>query len=181
MITKEEYKRLIAAFNIANEQIFTQENFYFDTPDFALKNLGSALRIRKKDKTYEMTLKQPADIGLLETNQTINADDTSAALDNSGLPYGKVQQCIEEKNIPFSKLKYLGSLKTNRVEFEYMNGLLVLDHSTYLNTEDYEVEYEVKDYQEGQEIFRTFLSQFNIPERKTKNKIHRLYSQLKKK
>jgi uncharacterized protein YjbK len=52
-----------------------------------------------------------------------------------------------------------------------------VDHSIYLNNEDYELEYEVENYQSGKEIFLELLKRLNIPERKTENKIRRFYRQ----
>ncbi|WHY78994.1 CYTH domain-containing protein [Neobacillus sp. WH10] len=177
MLTKKEYERFLVEFSIDKKQIFSQENHYFDTPDFALKSIGVALRIRKKGGAYEMTLKQPATVGLLETNQILCAEEASSAFKVERLPDGLVQQLIEEIGIPFSKLKYFGSLRTNRVEIKYKNGLLVLDHSSYLTIEDYELELEVDNYQEGLKTFKELLSKFMIPERKTENKIRRFYNQ----
>jgi len=177
MLTKKEYERFLIEFNIDKKQIFSQENHYFDTPDFALKNLGAALRIRKKGGVNEMTLKQPATVGLLETNQILSATEASLALKLGRLPDGLVQQLIEENGIPFSNMEYFGSLITNRVEIEYKNGLLVLDHSSYLTIEDYELEYEVESYPAGLKTFEELLAQLMIPKRETENKIRRFYNQ----
>lgn len=177
MLTKVEYERLFQYFNIDKNQQFTQENHYFDTPDFSLKNKGTALRIRKKGRNYEMTLKQPAAIGLLETNQLISEDEAMIAIHQGRLPTGIVQNLIEKFDISFSTIEYFGLLITERIEFEYRNGLLVLDHSTYLNNEDYELEYEVENYQLGEEIFLELLKRLKIPTRKTENKIRRFYNQ----
>ena len=46
LLTKEEYTRLLTYFNIGPEQIVHQENHYFDTPNYDLKNAASGLRIR---------------------------------------------------------------------------------------------------------------------------------------
>jgi uncharacterized protein YjbK len=177
MLTKVEYERLLEYFNIGKNQMFTQENHYFDTPDFSLKNKRSGLRIRKKGRNYEMTLKQPAAIGLLETNQLISEDEATKAIHQGRLPTGIIQNLIEKFDISFSTIEYFGLLSTERVEFEYRNGLLVLDHSIYLNNEDYELEYEVKNYQLGEETFLELLRQLKIPTRKTENKIRRFYNQ----
>ncbi|MEH7094036.1 CYTH domain-containing protein [Neobacillus vireti] len=180
LLTKAEYERILVAFNITDNQIFTQENLYFDTADFALKNIKCALRIRKKGTDYVMTLKQPREIGLLETNQRLTIEEASAAIHNGSLPGGQIKQLIEENNIPFAKIEYFGSLVTNRAEIVYENGLLVLDHSIYLQHEDYEIEYEVKDYQEGLINFHALLNRFKIPERHTDNKVQRFYNQKNK-
>jgi uncharacterized protein YjbK len=176
MLTKMEYEGLLKYFNLDQNQIFTQENHYFDTPDFALKSKGTALRIRKKDRNFEMTLKQPAAVGLLETNQIINEEEASMAIHNNRLPTGIIQGLIEKYEIPISNIEYFGVLVTERVEFEYQNGLLVLDHSIYLSTEDYELEYEVENYQTGEKFFLELLNQLKIPKRSTENKIRRFYN-----
>ncbi|AZU61274.1 CYTH domain-containing protein [Neobacillus mesonae] len=177
MLTKQEYEKLLHTFRVDEKQIFTQENHYFDTPEFALKNLESALRIRRKKDHFEMTLKQPASIGLLETNQLINEDEAAEAIHFGRLPSGKIKNILEEKGISFTAIQYFGSLVTKRVEMKYEIGLLVLDHSLYLNKEDYELEYEVKDYQTGKDAFIKLLQDNRIPERKTMNKIRRFYQE----
>ncbi|MCM3569980.1 CYTH domain-containing protein [Neobacillus mesonae] len=177
MLTKQEYERLLREFHIEEYQIFSQENHYFDTAEFSLKSKGSALRIRKKQDQFEMTLKQPQQVGLLETNQMVNQKEVSNAIQSGVLPPGEIEKIIEKEGIQFPKIKYFGSLLTNRVELKYKNGLLVLDHSIYLNKEDFELEFEAADYQEGKGVFNELLKQFEIPIRKTKNKIQRFYEQ----
>lgn len=177
LLTKVEYKNLLKAFKIKDEQIISQTNHYFDTPDFTLKELSSALRIREKNDYYEMTLKQPAALGLLETTQTLSNDEFLTAIKNGILPKGIIHERLEQLNIAFIDLEYFGSLTTKRAEFPYKDGLLVLDHSFYLNTEDYEVEYEVEDFQRGQLAFKELIEQYRIPLRITPNKIARFYQQ----
>jgi uncharacterized protein YjbK len=177
MLTKEEYERFLFEFNIDKREIFSQENHYFDTPDFTLKELGSALRIRKKQRSYEMTLKQPAAVGILETNQTLSYEEAAHAIHSGKLPGGIIQNLLKKENVDVLTIEYFGSLSTNRVEMAHKNGLLVLDHSFYLNMEDFELEYEVENYQEGKRVFLELLNQFQIPERKTDNKIRRFYRQ----
>jgi uncharacterized protein YjbK len=177
MLNKEEYDKLICYFNIEAKDFFTQENHYFDTPDFALKHQKSALRIRQKGDQFEMTLKQPIEEGLLETNQIITKEEASKAFSQHTLPGGVIQNQLSKMDISLAKLRYFGALTTKRVEFRYENGLLVLDHSYYLNKEDYEVEYEVDNYQLGQQLFYQFLHQHGIPLRESENKIQRFYHQ----
>jgi uncharacterized protein YjbK len=177
MLTKKEYQLLLNEFNIAKNDIFIQENHYFDTSDFSLKEQGAALRVRLKKDYFEMTLKQPLKIGLLETNQTLTKNEAALAMENGELPDGSIKKIIEDMGISFANLRYFGLLKTERAEVRYNQGLIVLDHSLYLDKEDFELEYEVEDYVLGQEAFRSFLSKYEIPERKTENKIRRFYEQ----
>ena len=177
LLTKIEYENLLKRFNVEEKDIIKQINYYFDTPDFALKNLGSALRIREKNSNFELTLKQPAAVGLLETTQHLSENEFQAAIQHRILPKGIVQERIGQLKIAFNKIVYFGSLITKRAEFPYKEGLLVLDHSSYLKKEDYEIEYEVEDFQSGQLVFHELLKQFDIPIRKTQNKIARFYQQ----
>jgi uncharacterized protein YjbK len=177
MLTKQEYEKLLQTFQVDKGQIFSQENHYFDTPEFALKNMGSALRIRQKNNQFEMTLKQPAPIGLLETNQALTKEEAANAIQFGQLPSGDIKKMIEEMGIAFSQLHYFGSTITKRVELNYEIGLLVLDHSFYLGKEDYELEYEVEDHSKGEEMFQKILQEFKIPKRKSENKIRRFYQE----
>lgn len=177
LLTKVEYENLLKTFNVKEKDIVMQSNHYFDTPEFALKNLGSALRIRETKNNFELTLKQPAAVGLLETTQLLSANEFKAAIQQQIFPKGIVQERIEQLKIAFNKIVYFGSLTTKRAEFPYKEGLLVLDHSFYLNKEDYEIEYEVEDFQSGQLVFQGLLKQYEIPIRKTQNKIARFYQQ----
>lgn len=175
LLIRSEFDQLCNAFGIASTDFFLQENHYFDTETFALKNLHSALRIREKAGSYEMTLKQPSGQGLLETNQTISNDEATTAFQSGKLPAGPIEEIIRQTGISFSDLSYFGSLKTKRAEIKFRQGLLVLDHSYYLNFEDFELEYEVENYEVGLKSFTELLKEHDIPMRKTNNKIQRFY------
>jgi uncharacterized protein YjbK len=176
LLTKEEYFSLLDYFKI-NESLFTfQENHYFDTNNFALKDRQSALRIRSKQGAYTLTLKTPLEEGLLETNQTLQKEEAEALLNDGIFPFGEVNDRLQSLGIPTKQLHYFGTLTTKRAEIEYKNGLLVFDASFYMNVEDYELEYEVKDYNAGQKRFLSLLEERNIPTRKTENKVKRFYN-----
>jgi uncharacterized protein YjbK len=176
LLTKEEYFSLLDYFKV-NESLFAfQENHYFDTNNFALKDRQSALRIRSKQDAYTLTLKTPLEEGLLETNQTLQKEEAEALLNDGVFPLGEVNDTLQSLGIPTKRLHYFGTLTTKRAEIEYKNGLLVFDASFYMNVEDYELEYEVKDYDAGQKRFLSLLEERNIPTRKTENKIKRFYN-----
>ena len=177
LLTKEEFHLLCERFSLSEADFIMQENHYFDSEDFALKNKGCALRIRKKKAHYEMTLKQPVEEGLLETNETISEDEAKSIIANNRIPEGAIAKIIhEELEIAPDSIIYFGSLSTRRAETEYEGGLLVIDHSMYLNKEDYELEYEVSNFSIGQKIFIELLKSLNIPMRQTDNKIKRFYT-----
>lgn len=175
LLSIEEFNRMVSSFQLHNDQFIKQINHYFDTKGFALKNKGCALRIREKKSQYELTLKQPHPDGLLETNQSLTAQEAQALMNGGQLQEGPVKSQIIGLGIDSTQLVYFGTLTTERAELTYQNGLLVLDKSSYLNTVDYEVEYELMNREQGLPIFLALLSQLNIPVRQTKNKIQRFY------
>ncbi|CAG9622832.1 CYTH domain-containing protein [Sutcliffiella rhizosphaerae] len=176
LLTFDEFTSLCSAFKVNPENFFEQTNHYFDTPDFSLKNKGCALRVRIKGDNYTLTLKQPADEGLLETHQVISEEEYSLLKNKTGLINGKIHTILtNELGVSPAHIEYVGSLTTNRIEFPYQDGLLVLDESHYLETSDFELEYEVKNFDRGKEIFLELLNAYGIPQRQTKNKIIRFY------
>jgi uncharacterized protein YjbK len=177
MVTKEEFKQLMKEFSIKPEDFSFQRNYYFDTPAFQLRNEHSALRIREKNEMFTLTLKQPADEGLLETNERLDAKTAAEILESGEFTAGEVKTAIEQMGIPLQELACFGSLSTNRAEINYHNGLLVFDHSSYFNKEDYEIEYEVTNSVEGKHIFELLMQKVNIPLRKTDNKVVRFYNE----
>ncbi|PAE25191.1 CYTH domain-containing protein [Bacillus sp. 7894-2] len=177
MITRDEFTALMNFLNIRSEDFSKQENHYFDTPDFLLKEKGSALRIRQKNGSFELTLKQPHPEGLLETNEDLSESEAAEMIQTGKIPGEQIKESLEELGIKTDNLQYFGTLTTKRAEKEYNKGLAVLDHSRYLNKEDFELEFEVDNRKEGQMVFLNLLQQLNIPVRKTENKIKRFYNE----
>ncbi len=175
LLTKDEFLKIKETFNINDAQFFLQENHYFDTQQFSLKELGAALRIRKKQDQYVMTLKEPADVGLLETHQILTEEKAHNMLKTGNLEKGQVTERLSHLGIEIKDMSYFGTLSTLRAEKRIESGLLVIDHSRYLNVEDYELEFEVTDEDEGKKDFHKLLTELNIPIRETKNKIRRFY------
>ena len=174
LLTKEEYTRLLTFFNIEPEQIVHQENHYFDTPNYDLKTAASGLRIRVLPHHIECTLKErSSENAHLETTDILTADVAAQMIRGFTFQAPSVEQRLLEMNVNIAELQLFGSLTTNRVELEYEGGLLVFDHSFYLQCEDYEVEYETNDEYTGFSIFQQFLTQHQIEKRYAKKKIAR--------
>jgi uncharacterized protein YjbK len=176
LLTKEEFFRLKKGFQLDENEFNRQENHYFDTSDFQLKQKGSALRLRIKKETYTLTLKQPHAEGLLETHEFLSKDQAQRLLNGEPIPFGKIAEQLTQLGIKPSSVRYFGTLITERAERNYEGGLIVFDHSHYLNVDDYEIEYETANRSEGEKIFQSLLETFQIPKRQTKNKIERFYS-----
>ncbi len=177
LLTLEEFTRLTSYFQIEEENFITQDNHYFDTPDYGLKEKRSALRIREKSGVYTLTLKTPLKEDLLETNQPLSKNQTHSLLQEGIFPEGEVKEALNALSISPISLKHFGTLSTTRAEIDYRDGLLVFDKSSYLQKEDYELEYEVKERTSGEAIFLDLLEQHQIPFRLTENKIQRFYTE----
>ncbi|MGE7602047.1 CYTH domain-containing protein [Peribacillus sp. NPDC097675] len=175
LLNEIEFNQLMDHFQIAPSTFHTQQNHYFDTANFSLKSQNSALRIREKNGQHELTLKQPASEGLLETNQTISMEMAHAFLKEGTFPKGPVRDLIMESDLHPEDFTCFGTLKTDRSEFPFQGGLLVLDHSSYMGQEDYELEYEVTHLEDGQKKFLKLLESLQIPVRETENKVKRFY------
>ncbi|MEY8619568.1 CYTH domain-containing protein [Staphylococcus xylosus] len=179
-----EFKQLLTEkqYNVIHKTYFNeiepfkQTNFYIDTPDFDLKDHKSALRIRVKDEYLEMTLKIPAEVGLTEYNfETHVVPELNKPIPEQSLP-SEIADQLTKMDIDLTKLIILGSLKTERLEKEINGNLLVLDKSTYLDFEDFELEYEVEDYDEGLIQFKSILEKFDMKHEIPANKVQRFFN-----
>ncbi|WP_436951667.1 CYTH domain-containing protein [Staphylococcus xylosus] len=179
-----EFKQLLTEkqYNVIHKTYFNeiepfkQTNFYIDTPDFDLKDHKSALRIRVKDEYLEMTLKIPAEVGLTEYNfETHVVPELNKPIPEQSLP-SEITDQLTKMDIDLTKLIILGSLKTERLEKEINGNLLVLDKSTYLDFEDFELEYEVEDYDEGLIQFKSILEKFDMKHEIPANKVQRFFN-----
>ncbi|SEU02855.1 Uncharacterized protein YjbK [Salinibacillus kushneri] len=178
MLTKKEYDSLMDAFQLDEQMAVKQVNHYFETDGFQLKDQGAALRIREKKQKCVFTLKEPHEDGLLETHATVS----KAVLQNCQNGHIHLPEAIKQKllnlHIPIEQLKYRGELVTFRLEMEWYNCLLVLDHSLYGQTEDFELELEAPEHVHGKKVFHQLLTNYNISKRPTKNKIQRFFEEI---
>ncbi|WP_028782073.1 CYTH domain-containing protein [Thalassobacillus devorans] len=175
MLTKAEYNRLKTGLPFEKAEIKEQINHYFETDNFDLKSKGAALRIREKNGSYTLTLKQPHPEGLLETHATLTMAEFESWIAGNPVEKENVNHQLKEMEIDYLALKYWGELKTNRQEIDYQDTLLVLDHSLYHNIEDYELELEATNRAHGEKVFYQLLNDHEIPERDTDNKIKRFF------
>lgn len=171
MLTKDEYEMLLAAYDLTDE-VKWQANDYFDTPTFELKNHGAALRIREKKNGQVLTLKQPHEVGLLETHAAINEEEAENLFKYGIIHDDQMTAALAPFNLS-GPLEHLGRLETKRAEIATPDGLLVLDESHYLEIHDYEIEFEVTDEARGKIAFKQLLREHGIPLRPAKNKIVR--------
>ncbi|EMF46531.1 Adenylate cyclase [Planococcus halocryophilus Or1] len=170
MLTQQEYSRLLEDFTDFHNGPVTQHNHYFDTADFQLKKQLSALRIRNKNERFECTLKIPASVGHYEITDQLTEEQAQHMLALTSFDATEVKDALLTLDVSPSQLNLIGTLTTHRVEFDFLGGLLVIDHSEYNGQEDFELEYEVTDAETGHLNFLNFLHQQEIPERPANKK-----------
>lgn len=181
-LTKAQYEALLSYYQIEQNQIHHQVNHYFDTKDWHVKNLSSGLRIRQIDDYYECTLKEKSSTHThIETTNELTKEQADEMIQQGIIHAKDVLARLKQLNIPIDALELFGTLATDRVEIEFEGGLLVFDHSFYLQQDDYEVEYETKDEQDGLVIFNRFLNTHQIEKMVAPKKIARFMNALQKK
>jgi uncharacterized protein YjbK len=180
MLTKEAYNTLLKGFHLLESDAIIQYNHYFETPNFALKNTGSGLRIREKNGSYTLTLKQPYKVGKLETHQSISYEAWQTAQQKSILPAGNVMNQLLKLEIPVEQLEFVGTLTTNRIEIKYEDGILCFDKSYYFDQIDYEIEFEGTSEQHAASTLSKLLSGYDLSQIATENKVRRFFKQKNK-
>ena len=108
LVTQDEFSHLISHFHINDEDFTSQDNHYFDTPDYQLKDNQSALRIRHKSGTYTLTLKTPLKEDLLETNQQLSKQEADSLLSGDVFPEGEVKSAIHSLTISINPFNTSG-------------------------------------------------------------------------
>lgn len=179
LLTKEEFDHLRSVYPFQAEAK-SQINYYFETTDFALQAKGSAIRIRKKNDQYVLTLKEPHSVGILETHDILTEAEANAWMQGEIVPKEHTTKQLKAKSIAVENLCYYGALQTDRREIRHGEVLLVLDYSLYNNRVDYELELEANDEATGLRVFEEILQEHGIPKRTTQNKIERFFNTMQR-
>ena len=169
LLTKEEYVNLCTKF--ADKRGNLQINYYFDTPRFTLKASEIGLRVRKSDK-YVMTLKRKKGYALQEINETISEEVFQQFLKDGIIPVEEIRNELEDVLKGQKVINYM-SLSTFRIGFPYKKGNIAIDKCKYVDTVDYELEYEATSYEGGKREFVEIVREFGIVYKKSKPKIRR--------
>lgn len=176
LLTLEEFTALQEAYASKLSLPIEQTNWYFDSQSH-LRDAKCALRIRlvEGEDLGQVTLKVPqSKVEIFEYTELLPREKLLQQIEvgQISLPLS-LQVALQSIDIFDTELDLIAKLNTNRQEYKTENYTLVLDQSSYAGVRDYEIEMEVNDVTEGEKIFKQLLSDFNIPKRKTVNKIVR--------
>ena len=169
VIPKPAYESILTEYNL-NDNVFLQTNHYFDTPDLALSNQHIVLRIRQKGKRFfKVTLKSQHPEDAYESHILLSKEQALTMLKDG----------FQTKDF-FPKVDYFVTFQTSidnyRASMPYHHGIMFIDRCEYCGQVDYEIEYEVPQYEEGLKQFEMFLSKHQLNYEKTKRKSDRAFS-----
>ncbi|ABJ72013.1 hypothetical protein RU89_GL002381 [Lactococcus cremoris] len=155
-----------------------QTNHYLDSKDFKLRKKKLALRIRTFDKSAEMTLKVPQEVGNIEYNIDLSLEEAQQLLGERNIVCGatdlsEICELLTARDINLEEITLIGSLTTIRYEQHLPIGLAALDKNDYLGHTDYELELEVDDSKQGKKDFFDFLDKNRVEYRFSKSKVVR--------
>lgn len=176
MLTEADYTKIFESeFEADDQQKIIQSNYYFDTRDHQLKQMKSALRIRKTPSFNELTLKVPSQGFLLETNISLSDNMCSSLLERGQFKLSDISSDIHIETLDPEATYYLfNQFKTTRFERMIDEHLVVLDETTFQNgVVDYELEVESPEAESGLAFFHSFLEKYAIKKEKALPKIAR--------
>lgn len=178
LINESIYHTIYNALIQKEHKLYCQTNYYLTHPQ--LEKNKMMLRIRSINDYYELTLKQPLKGDSLETNSIITKDIANQII-NQQPTSNEIFTYLQKYQIDSTDLQQSYSLTTTRLDYKYKDGLISLDYNEYLNTYDYEIEYEVNNKEQGLKDFYEFIKPYNITyTRNCDGKSKRIRKRLKK-
>ncbi|MDO4814956.1 MAG: CYTH domain-containing protein [Gemella sp.] len=180
LLSEEEYNKIYSYYSLENETLINNSNYYYETIDFSLREVGAALRIRHTDTKSEITLKIKGEKENLEYNAMWEEGFVPDALIQVELPENISSKLVELGIL--GELVLIQKIQTERKEKVLETGRMVLDKTYFLgNTVDYELEFEVENYEAGKLAFYTLLEELGIEQREALPKIARAFAHKKNK
>ena len=119
------------------------------------------LRIRNiNDKDFEMTLKVKGDKGDLEINHEVSNKEVDKIIKKFYSVSEEISSHVN--NVTNKEIKYITSLKTERVEIEFEDYLFVLDKNYYSDVIDYDLEIESKSIKKAKKVIKKYCKQYSL-------------------
>ncbi len=156
-LSAEEYHALLSAFSrLTAGHAYTQVNTYYDTKELFLGKSSRTLRVREKNGTKNLEYKYDQST----SGEIRTATEYTAPL--SKLPESIASDLLPEC-LPATRFFPLGSLTTERTDFQIEGALVSLDKNTYLGYTDYELEIESEENAALPAVITDIYSNFSRP------------------
>ena len=154
LINKQVYDNIMNSYDFHKSII--QTNTYFDTANQDVKKQHGAVRIRTIENKKIFTLKIKKDeYTHYEFEKEISAENINEIEDPEILNW------FNQYRIP-KNLHPTANFTTLRNVYEFENGELCLDKTTFKNHIDYEIEYEYTSDHDGIQFFNSILDQYGL-------------------
>lgn len=161
LISEIDYHKVIADTKLSGNKLshLSIENIYFDNKEKDIRNKGWMLRVRNTNNgNQELTLKyRNHDNSTVEINETIEE-------------HPEIEKILGSKLDNFQEIT---RLKTDRIEIQFDDYLLVIDKNKYSGIIDYDLEIESQNQSKAKEILSTYCDKYNLkydPNYKTKSR-----------
>ncbi len=164
LISSEEYENVINTYAGKVIAEYDQVNYYIDSDDFDLKNIGVGLRVRLKDGIYTLTLKAPMSEGLLEKNNSLTEVQFNALFKKGVLPECDIKEFVKMLGKDPNTLKVQTVLITHRKEImvEDENINFSIDKNKYNDLVDFELECSGNSLSRAKDYLKRLCSVSNI-------------------
>ncbi len=164
LINASEYENIVNTYAGKVIAEYDQDNYYIDSDNFDLKNIGVGLRIRLKDGIYTLTLKAPMSEGLLEKNNPLTEVQFKALLKKGVLPECDIKEFIKMLGKDPETLKVQTELITHRKEImvDDENITFSIDKNQYNGLVDYELECSGNSLSRAKDYLKRLCSVSNI-------------------
>lgn len=159
LLNEKTYKKIVDDYKSQKSDEYDQTNYYLFHPE--LDKRRYSFRIRYKKGSYELTLKTPAQIGLNEYNLSIDENIKNQIFCHQRVS-NKIFDLLEKENINYKELICGYFLTTHRIDIPLENGLLSIDKNEYNGHIDYEIEFEVNDYDKGFKQFQQIIQPYGL-------------------
>ncbi len=168
MISEEQYLQIINYFvNDKSKRSFTNTNTYFDYEDLSLTKNHIVLRSREiDDSNFEITLKIKGDGGDIEIDDSLTSNELNDLKENCLIKSKVILQELNKLNIDINRLVKVSELKTERIEIQKEDYLIVIDKNHYNGKIDYNVEIESNSKDAAIERLNETFSPFGVTYKK---------------
>ena len=142
-------------------------NYYYDDDKMTISNNHHVLRLREiNEVNHELTLKIKGDNGDIEINRHLTSSEMNELMDQVNISDVEIIERLKEIGVDLANLKLVAKLKTERIEIQEEDYLLVIDKNYYNDKIDYNLEVESTSKNLAVERLKQAIEQFGIEYKK---------------
>ena len=136
MITENQYSLVLDYYQKSGKNChkLVNLNYYYDDDKMTISNNHHVLRLRQiNEDKHELTLKIKGEDGDIEYNHPLTSQEYDSLREKVLIPDSQVKDELLKLKIDLNKLVRITDLKTERLEIQNRNYLLVIDKIYFRN------------------------------------------------